>query len=64
MCLCRLTVEGEVAKQRGNEVNEEAEANTDICNVLHPGLSRSERHKDTLTECDVYLAGEQQDSMT
>lgn len=36
-----LIVEGEVAKQSRNEVNQEAEANTDICNLLHLGFSRS-----------------------
>lgn len=44
VCPRRLTEEGEVAKQCRNEVNHEAEANTDISNILHPGLSRSERH--------------------
>lgn len=48
MCQCRLTIEGEVAKQRRDEVNQEAEANTDICDILHPGLSGSERHREIL----------------
>lgn len=36
-----MSVEGEIAKQRRNEVQQEAEANADICNVLHLGLRRS-----------------------
>lgn len=59
VCHCRLTVEGEVPKHRRNNVKQEAEANTDVCNVLHPALSRSERHKDTFAECNVYVAAEQ-----
>lgn len=59
VCHCRLTVEGEVPKHRRNEVKQEAEANADVCNVLHPALSRSERHKDTFIMCNVYIAGEQ-----
>lgn len=36
-----MSVEGEVAKQRRNEVNQEAEADADIGNILHPGLGRT-----------------------
>lgn len=36
-----MSVEAEVSKERRNEVNGKAEANTDIGNVLHPGLTRS-----------------------
>lgn len=56
MCHCKLTVEGEVAKHRNNEVNQEAEADTDICNDLHLALSRSGRQKDTLAKRHVYIA--------
>lgn len=48
--MCRPTVEGEVAEQRREQVQQEAEADTDIRNVLHPAFSRTERHKDTFTE--------------
>lgn len=49
VCPHWLTVEGEVAKQCRDEVKQKAEANADICNVLHPGLSRSKRHEETVT---------------
>lgn len=45
MCHCRLTIKSEVTKQRRYDVKQEAEANTDIRNVLHPFLSRSEKYK-------------------
>lgn len=45
MCPCRLTVESEVAKKRGNEVQEEAEGYADVCHLLHPGLGGPEKHK-------------------
>lgn len=40
-----LTVEGQVAEQRRDQVKHEAEADADIGNVLHPGLSGPEAHK-------------------
>lgn len=58
--VCISTVEGEVAEHRRKQVKQEAEADTDICNVLHPAFSRSERHKDTVTERHLYIAGKQQ----
>ncbi len=64
VCPCRLTIEGEVTKQCRDEVQQEAQADTDICNILHPALSGSERHEDTFTECDVYIAGKQQINYT
>lgn len=39
----RLTVEGEVAKQCGDHVQHEAEADADVGNILHPPFSRPER---------------------
>lgn len=54
-----LTVEAEVSKERRNEVNGEAEANTDICNVLHPGLTRSETQThNSMRTFSVYADGE------
>lgn len=47
MCDCRLTIKSEVTKKRRYDVKQEAEANTDIRNVLHPFLTRSEKYKDT-----------------
>lgn len=54
VCHCRLTIKCEVAKHSGDEVNQEAEANADICNILHTGLSRPEKTQGH----DVYIAGE------
>lgn len=47
MCHCRLTIKSEVTEQRRYDVKQEAEANTDIRNVLHPFLRWSETHKGT-----------------
>lgn len=45
VCIQRrgLTVEGEVAKQCGDHVQHEAEADADVGNILHPPFSRPER---------------------
>lgn len=45
-CPWWLTVEGEVAKQRRNKVQQEAEVDADIRDLLHPGFGRSERQSD------------------
>lgn len=51
VCVCtvyRLTVEGEVAEQSRNEVDEDAEAQTDVSDVLHPRLGGPERREGSL----------------
>lgn len=35
-----MSIEGEVAEHGRNQVKQEAEANTDVCNILHPCFSR------------------------
>lgn len=45
-CTTGPTVEGEVAKQRGDHVKNEAQANADICDVLHSAFSWSKSHKE------------------
>lgn len=46
LCMTGPTVKGEVAKQRRDHVKNEAQANADICDVLHSAFSRSKSHKE------------------
>lgn len=47
---CRLTIEGEIAEKCRDEVKQEAEADADVCYVLHPLLSWSEKQQNTFTK--------------